>query len=391
MSGPTTGFEGGRHRFVKWRDVPITVHWTFWFNFIFQVIMAVIYYTNSWKYILLTCCVWGPFLLVFIVLPHEIGHLWANAKYNGDCISSVLWPLGGFSDTYIEKCTCLQELFVALAGPLTHIPKMFLWLLIMGISSEHGVDYYRRPFSIDEFNDGGADEWFAKAARELLTLEMIIFFLNILVPAYPLDAARILAALCVQCGLSVDKAGLTLVIIGGLMGLGASIYGITSLADGTAGNNGLLLLFLGLWLLMTTYKLYQFYDKKRITHHPIFQAECYSERRTYASGESGPSRNYTNGRRNQGDRKKATNRNDIEMQRQQSPRQSAKPKAKASTPTSSPPKKVKKVSYSQALKKAKAMKLKQLKEECRKNGVNTSGFLEKSEYEQAYAEKVSKK
>ena len=374
MSGPSTGLEGGAHRLTNWKDIPISVHWTFWFNFVFQIIVTVLNksFQSSWKYILLIVILWGP-LLLFIVYLHELGHLYANRKYGGNCSGSVLWPLGGFSATHIPLCTCMQEFYVALAGPLTHIPKFFLWLLIMSLASENGIDYYKLQFNINEFNNGGADEWFAKLAKEALNIEMLIFFLNILVPAYPLDASRIVAAVCVQCGMSVDRACLTLIIIGGAMGLGSTIFGIIELING--GDFGLLLLLLGLFLLSTTWNLFKYYNLKRVTQHPVFQADCYSERRTYAAGESGPSRNYTDGRANQGDRKKTAktkkknskknNNNDVEMQR--------KPQSK------------KKLTYGQALVKAEKMKLGPLKTECRKAGVNTTGFMEKSEFEQAYA------
>lgn len=380
----------------------MSVHWTFWFNFIFQVVVAVINHSSSWKYIVLICMVWGPFALM-VVYFHELGHLLANKKYGGYCSSATLWPLGGFSDCFIEKCTCMQEFFVALAGPCTHIPQFFIWLVVMGTASEHGVKYYSRSFSISEFDAGGADEWFAQFAKEMLNFNMILFFLNLLVPVYPLDAARMVAAVCVQCGMSPDRACLVLVFVGLMLGLGSLVYGIIGLVEGSG--NGLTFLFAGLFLLFTTRSMWQCYNNRRVTSHPLFFADCYRERRTYAGGANGAARNYTNGRANAGnDRRRRSDVESGEMSPVPAhPRKSHasvpaihsnKPKkARASTSSNNndTAKKDKKMSYDKALKKAKKMKMAELKKECQQRGIFTESFFEKAQFEDAYARSFSKK
>eukprot|EP00980_Cylindrotheca_fusiformis_P008119 scaffold1727_cov133-Cylindrotheca_fusiformis.AAC.22 len=400
MSGPRTGLEGFRHRFGSVLGVPISVHWTFWFNFLFQLIVAVINYSSSWKYIILICMVWGPFALMVVYL-HELGHLFANRKYGGLCSSATLWPLGGFSDCFIDKCTCMQEFFVALAGPCTHIPQFFIWLIVMGAASEEGVSYFGRPFHIGAFDAGGADNWFAEFGKEMLSLNMILFFLNLLLPVYPLDAARMLASLCVQCGMTPDRACLVLVVFGVLLGLGCFIYGIVGLVNGSS--NGLTFLLAGLFLLYTTKSMWDCYNTRRVTSHPLFSADCYRERRTYAGGANGAPRNYTDGRPNAGNDRRR--RNDLEAGVTDSPvprtshasvpaihsnkkefRKKNDPNAAPASPRKS---KNKKMSYDKALKKAKKMKMAELKKECQQRGIYTESFFEKSQFEDAYAKSFS--
>ena len=188
-----TGLEGFGLPFGKLYNAPVSIHWTFWFNFLFQVIYAIVNHTSSWKYIVMVAMIWGPFALM-VIYVHEVGHLYANKKYGGTTYKVTLWPLGGFSECYIEQCTCMQEFFVALAGPVTHIPQFFIWLIIMLASSEVGIDYYQKPFSFDAFDNGGADDFFAEFGKQMLNFNLVLFVLNLFIPVYPLDSARMVVS-----------------------------------------------------------------------------------------------------------------------------------------------------------------------------------------------------
>jgi hypothetical protein len=267
-----TGGEGCNCGMGTWFGTSQTIHWTFWANLVIQVIFAIIQYSNSWKYILLIATVWGPSLLLALVF-HEMGHVWRTKSFGGTCSSIMYWPLGGFSDCNIKDGTCKQEFFVALCGPLMHIPQFFVWLAIMAIAAPNGIDYYGTEFSIDEFDNGGADQWFASLAKRTLDLNIIVFALNLLLPAYPLDAARMVASMCVHWGLLVETAGFVLVVIGGLLGFACLLYGIVSMVSGSGP--GLFLLFIAIFVLWTSWSLYNMVKQKTIDQHPIFQPDCY--------------------------------------------------------------------------------------------------------------------
>lgn len=192
-----TGTEGCGIPMGTLFKAPVRVHWTFFFNFLFQVIFAVINHTSSWKYYIMVAIIWGPMALMTIY-AHEAGHLYANRKYGGSCYLATLWPLGGFSTCYIENCTCMQEFFVALMGPVTHIPQFFIWLIVMLASSERGINYYQQPFSFQDFDNGGADDWFAEFGKQMLNFNLVLFCFNLFLPVYPLDSARMLVSLLVE-------------------------------------------------------------------------------------------------------------------------------------------------------------------------------------------------
>ncbi|CAJ1951906.1 unnamed protein product [Cylindrotheca closterium] len=394
--GMRTGLEGCSIPFGKVFKAPVSIHWTFIFNFLFQVIYAIINHTSSWKYIVMVAMIWGPFALM-VVYVHEVGHLYANKKYGGTTYKATLWPLGGFSECYIEQCTCMQEFFVALAGPVTHIPQFFIWLIVMLASSDVGIDYYQQPFSFAAFDAGGPDDFFAEFGKQMLNFNLVLFVLNLFIPVYPLDSARMLAAVLVQCGLTTDRSCLVLIIFGFLLGLGCLIYGIMGIVG--SSNDGITYLLAGLFLLYTIYGLFQYYNRRKVTSHPLFDADCYRERRTFVGGSNGVSRNYTNGRATDA---APRSRADIENGKKSRPstflqddefklRKTKEVKQKRVSDSKPKVPSNKKMSYGKALKKAQKMKMGELKRECEQRGIYTNSFVEKVQFEEAYAKSFSNK
>jgi Zn-dependent protease len=212
--------------------VPVRAHWTFFFVWILQIVISLIQYKfDYWVYIVNIAVLWGPLLALICVL-HEWGHITRTKTFGGTCHYMVIWPLGGFSDTNIENGTCLQEFWVALCGPLMHIPWFIIFVIVMAISAPNGLDYYSSALDVQAIQNGGAGIFFAQLCKGAIDMNMMLFFLNLLVPAYPLDAARMLAAMSVHCGLSVVRAAWMLVIVGGLLGLAALIFGVIGLITG---------------------------------------------------------------------------------------------------------------------------------------------------------------
>lgn len=363
------------------------------------MIYVVINHSSSWKYILMIALVWGPFGFATIY-AHEAGHLYANKKYGGVAYKATLWPLGGFSDCYIENCTCMQEFYVALAGPLTHIPQIFAWMMGMLAASEYGIDYFDRPFSITLFDNGGIDDWSAEFCKQMLVFNLVLFCLNVFIAVYPLDASRMTAAILVQCGVTTDRACLYLIIWGALLGFGCLIYGISGLIS--SSGDAITYLLAGVFLLWTIYGMFRLYNARRVTDHPLFDADCYRDRRTYVGGNNGATRNFTNGRATVAAPR--NRRSDIENGKRGKARQSTflndsdpdgfhirkTKEVKARDSGSSKGSKPKKMSYGKALKKAKKMKVGELKKECQQRGIQTGSFVEREHYEEAYAKSFSR-
>lgn len=270
---------------VEW-----SLHWTFWFNVLFQVLFAVIQHPRSWKYLLLIFTLWGP-LTILIVIVHEIGHIWRSRAFGGGCTYSMLWPLGGFSNCYVTQGTCLQEFWVAFCGPLMHIPLIFIFLAIMALSARSGVAYYSREFTIEKLEEREAYYWFAQLFKRGIDVNIMIMVINLVLPAYPMDASRMVVSMCVHCGLTVEKAALVLVVIGSLFGLVCIIWGIISLVSGTGP--GLFMLLIGAYVAYSSYTLYSHKQNDTLESHPLFEPDCYRNKSEKDRRRRGNSRSST--------------------------------------------------------------------------------------------------
>jgi hypothetical protein len=248
---------------------------------IVQLIFAVIQYASSWKYLLLILAVWGPACLLALVF-HEWGHIGATRCQRGSYSFSMLWPLGGFNDCTVPNGTCAQQLFIAICGPFMNLPLMFLWLIVLSVSSDEGVSYYSNAgFDINRLNDEGAGEWFSQLAKRSLDVNIMIFCLNMLLPAYPMDAANAVAAICGHFGLSIQSTGWVLLVVGAILGAIGVVIGILFLIAGTGP--GVFLLLLGLYVLYTSWELYGQIKAGALGQHPIFRHDCYHKQRTNLS------------------------------------------------------------------------------------------------------------
>lgn len=91
--------------------------------------------------------VYGPILFVSVLI-HEFGHCFGARCVGGKATQIILWPLGGLA--FIGHDSGPKgDLWVTLAGPLTHIPQAGVWYLLsglMGTSTPHSPGYSSSRF-----------------------------------------------------------------------------------------------------------------------------------------------------------------------------------------------------------------------------------------------------
>jgi Zn-dependent protease len=102
----------------------VRLHITFLVLLVIQTLAALP--GGSW-YCLMWFLVLGPVLLV-TVLIHELGHCLAARSVGGTAESILLWPLGGLA-FISHNASPKKDIWVAAAGPLTHVPMIILWCL----------------------------------------------------------------------------------------------------------------------------------------------------------------------------------------------------------------------------------------------------------------------
>mmetsp|Transcript_17903 Transcript_17903/g.34066 ORF Transcript_17903/g.34066 Transcript_17903/m.34066 type:complete len:461 (-) Transcript_17903:59-1441(-) len=279
--------------------IPITLHYTFFLLFALQVLNAIRQYDSFW-YTLLIGVLYGPVLLITIVF-HELGHAWMNKRFGGHAERIVLWPLGGYVLLgRTEGLSVMEDFWVALAGPLTHIPMAAIWFGIYLIFERY--DNYEfdadASWDFDALNE--YDGFLSTLAEQAMFLNTGLFVFNVFVPAYPLDGGRILAALLVLCCCSVACAAYLTSTVALLLAACMVAYGVYDLFiddDNNNNNNAdggapVLLILIGVWIALNSFTLLRCAMAGKATDHALFAKECY--RRRAGVEEPASSRNNNN-------------------------------------------------------------------------------------------------
>lgn len=119
----------------------------------------------------------GWTLALFAVLwTHQMGHVWAARAVGVDTASITLWPLGGLAHEEHRAPSAQAEIWIALAGPLTHA----VWFVLVGTP----YLFLTADSDLGSTAVGTAAQWF-------LTINAALLFLNLL-PFWPMDGGRVL-------------------------------------------------------------------------------------------------------------------------------------------------------------------------------------------------------
>lgn len=112
------------------------------------------------------------------VLAHELGHCWGASRVGGESREIVLWPLGGLALTTGADLSAFNEFFITLAGPLV---SLVLGAFFAGVVAV-------LPDALYTSTAGGVA---AFVLHQLRDVNLMLFAFNMLVPLFPMDAARI--------------------------------------------------------------------------------------------------------------------------------------------------------------------------------------------------------
>lgn len=202
--------------------------------------------------------------------------LCSNIWTGGQVGDIVLWPLGGFVICGPAD-TVKGDFLIAIAGPLTHLPQMAVWVLIFAIIE--GGDFSNLSRYVDVNAPFGAS-----LCSQAFYLNVVLFVFNLFVPAYPLDGGRCLGAGLVMCGLDVVKAAMATAVIGMVIAAAFVTWGIIDLIMGSP--SGLFIALTGAWIFMASFQLLkltrpasgQYGDPiDNLKNHPVFGQDCYQQ------------------------------------------------------------------------------------------------------------------
>lgn len=198
-------------------EIPIRLHWSFLLVLpLFAYLMGQTYFGTE-GVASTSDLFWGGVLAVALftsVVLHELGHSYAARRYGVPIESITLLPIGGVAQMERMPDEPLQELWVALAGPLVSfgLAVPFLAAHYGGLAPTSPVELGELVFLVGYLNG-------------------FLGAFNLLIPAFPMDGGRVLrAGLATRMGQrkATEIAG----SIGRVLAIGMGILGVLNLGGG---------------------------------------------------------------------------------------------------------------------------------------------------------------
>jgi Zn-dependent protease len=192
----------------RWHGVPIRVHSLFVAvaAFIFFLAMA----PGGSEPV--TSALSAVVILFLSVFAHELAHAVAVARFGGVCESLVIGPLGGLG-TIDPPRDRQAELVTALAGPATNLALALVAIPLL-LAAQVSLTPLASVLAPGELLTG---EWWVVALKLTFWINGTLLIVNLL-PAYPLDGARLMRSL-VSSSLDYRSAGYVLVRVSKLSAL----------------------------------------------------------------------------------------------------------------------------------------------------------------------------
>lgn len=164
-------------------NIPIKVHWTFGFFFLW--IAYVGNRAGLGQSGIINLCLFALVLFVCVVM-HELGHALTARRYGVQTKDIIISPIGGVARLYAMPEKPLQELIIAIAGPAVNLVIALVLGIILILFTTQGVMPIGDPDKIFDIPSNFLPALF------LLNVALIIFNL---IPAFPMDGGRILRSL----------------------------------------------------------------------------------------------------------------------------------------------------------------------------------------------------
>lgn len=210
----------------------------------------------------LTLVLDGPVLLG-TVFVHELCHCLAARYYGGEVESITLWPFGGMTFAG-HMSNPKEDMIIAAAGPASHILQALFWL-ILGAELVPSNALQTTPTGQIQIDPSDYAEvynnfWLQMCSQALL-LQLLLFWVNTTVPAYPLDGSRILVNCLSMCGVGLETAAMTVALLCLLSGAFLFMYGLLASSMTT---------FFGMYVCYEAFRIRQKVKNSETELHPLF-------------------------------------------------------------------------------------------------------------------------
>ncbi len=233
----------GSYRLFRLFGIPVYLHWSFGF------IVFYVFYLGHQDDLTLPQTLWmlALVLLMFVcVVLHEYGHALTARRFGVDTRDIILFPIGGVARLKGMPRKPMQELLVAIAGPLVNVG------IALGLSP---LLFLR---SLDEWlHMAGSTERFFHASNLLPALIFVNLMLAVfnMLPAFPMDGGRIFRAL-LSLRFRRSKATRIASYLGQALAVLLVFYGIWS--------GGWMLVFIAVFIFFTAGQEYRWVKEEEL-------------------------------------------------------------------------------------------------------------------------------
>ncbi len=196
-------------------NIPLKVHWTFAFFFVW---IAYIGYQMGMDMAGIATLCGFAIVMFFCVVLHELGHSLTAAHYGVTTKDIIISPIGGVARLSKIPEKPMQELLIAIAGPAVNLVIAVLLFVGLSLFGNQGVGLIGDPDKIFELPSN-----FLPA---LFWLNMALIVFN-MIPAFPMDGGRVFRALL---AMRLDRARATRIAgrVGQLIAISFAFYGFAS-------------------------------------------------------------------------------------------------------------------------------------------------------------------
>lgn len=184
----------------------------------------------------------------------------------------LLSPLGGFALCGPTNGNVVEDLWVALAGPLAHIPQAIFWIALYFVLNQGKLQEHFAPdININYLKQGGFVAFWSIIAIQAAMMNVTLLVFNLAIPAYPMDGGRCLAALLIMCGASTYSAAMVTSMTAMLVGCAFCVVGFYPVWS----VSGMLLAFFGVFIMHSSLELRRMTMRGQVHEHPLFDRACY--------------------------------------------------------------------------------------------------------------------
>ena len=243
----------GSWRIATFLGIPLRLHWSFGLVFLYVLYLG---RGEAWDWLAMAWAMGFVLALFTCVTLHEYGHAIMARRFGVPTRDIVLSPIGGIARLDRLPSKPMQELLIALAGPLVNV----------GIAALLGLSFFSYSAETRELLFRGLilrEHNYLLPQLSFWSYFLIsLFFVNVLLalfnllPAFPMDGGRVFRAL-LSFWLGRLKATFAAARLGQVFALGFVANGLVQLYN-SQGSEGYVQVFIGLFVFVTARNEYRY-------------------------------------------------------------------------------------------------------------------------------------